>query len=202
MIAMDDTPRVWVGCLACHNAGRMVGEWVDAADAESACDIDYALRRDMAAPATPELAETMRRIRLEHLAERHEEWWCFDHENMRGLVEGECSPAEAERLAGLVEAIEADGHPVAAVVAWSQNTGERLEEWDRPTRDSFADAFAGEWCDEEEYARDLAESIGSVPADYSWPASYIDWESATRDLFSGDYYSTRAPGGVYVFRSL
>ena len=24
-------PRVWVGCLACYNEGRLVGEWVDIA---------------------------------------------------------------------------------------------------------------------------------------------------------------------------
>ena len=26
-------PRVWVGCLGCYNAGRLVGRWVDAEDA-------------------------------------------------------------------------------------------------------------------------------------------------------------------------
>lgn len=25
--------RVWVGCLACYNAGRLVGDWMDASDA-------------------------------------------------------------------------------------------------------------------------------------------------------------------------
>lgn len=26
-------PRVWIGCLACYNAGRLVGDWYDAEDA-------------------------------------------------------------------------------------------------------------------------------------------------------------------------
>src|SRR3954463_11580572 len=30
-----ETPRVWIACLASYNAGRLVGEWVDATD------IDY-----------------------------------------------------------------------------------------------------------------------------------------------------------------
>ena len=29
-----EAPRVWVGCLACYNSGRLVGVWVDAASAE------------------------------------------------------------------------------------------------------------------------------------------------------------------------
>jgi glutamine synthetase len=27
-----ETPRVWIGCLASYNAGRLIGEWVDATD--------------------------------------------------------------------------------------------------------------------------------------------------------------------------
>ena len=26
-------PRVWVGCLVCYNADRLLGCWIDAADA-------------------------------------------------------------------------------------------------------------------------------------------------------------------------
>ena len=26
----DTTPRAWIGCLACYNDGRLVGDWVDA----------------------------------------------------------------------------------------------------------------------------------------------------------------------------
>lgn len=31
----DTTARIWVGCLACHNAGRLVGEWFDAIDGDT-----------------------------------------------------------------------------------------------------------------------------------------------------------------------
>jgi antirestriction protein len=34
----------------------------------------------------------------------------------------------------------------------------------------------------EDYARELAEDIGAVPAEYSWPISCIDWEQAAREL--------------------
>lgn len=31
---LDNTPRVWIGCLHCYNSGGLVGEWFDAVDAE------------------------------------------------------------------------------------------------------------------------------------------------------------------------
>lgn len=201
MIATEhDTPRAWVGCLACYNAGHLVGEWIDATEADTACDIDYALRRDRAHPATPDLAESMTRIRRAHLAEGHEEWWVFDHEGFAGLLSGECSPAEAQRSARLFDAIGADGHPVEAVAAWAEHTGP-VEEWDRPTRESFEDAYAGEWRSEQEYAEQLAEDVGAVTGEEAWPLSCIDWSRAARDLFIDDVYAVRSPGGIYVFRS-
>lgn len=30
-----DAPRAWIGCLGCYNDGRLVGEWMDADDAEN-----------------------------------------------------------------------------------------------------------------------------------------------------------------------
>ena len=33
-----------------------------------------------------------------------------------------------------------------------------------------------------EYAEQLADDLGLIPEAHSWPASYIDWEAAARDL--------------------
>lgn len=30
----DTTPRAWIGCLACYNNARLVGEWFDAETAD------------------------------------------------------------------------------------------------------------------------------------------------------------------------
>ena len=30
----DTTPRAWIGCLACYNNARLVGEWFDAEAAD------------------------------------------------------------------------------------------------------------------------------------------------------------------------
>ena len=103
----------------------------------------------------------------------------------------------------LIEAIEADHYPVAAVAAWSTYTGYPVTEWDRPTREAFEDAYNGEHRSEEDFAQELADDLGVIPSEYSWPTSCIDWEQAARELFMGDYFSTDCPtGGVYVFRSI
>ena len=103
----------------------------------------------------------------------------------------------------LREQLEADrmAHLLPAVVAWAEHTGYSLEEWDGPTRNAFDDAYCGEWDSEREYAENLAEGLGAVPAEYTWPASHIDWGAATRELFLCDYFSVPAPvSGAYVFR--
>lgn len=167
-----ETPRVWVGCLACYNAGTLRGEWVDGDEAG-----DY--------------------VPCE--GRGHEEWWCFDHEGFAGLLDGECSPMEAQRLAELANLLEREHLPAGAYAAWCSYTGGDCTD---SSIDPFRDGYCGEWDTEEEFAQDLAEDLGAIPKDYSWPASYIDWERATRDLFSGDYWSADADGGrVWVFRS-
>jgi antirestriction protein len=68
--------RVWVGCLACYNGGRLNGEWLDAADAET----------------------------FDCVRSDHEEMWCLTSEGMP--VSSEMSPATAVRWAELVDAAD------------------------------------------------------------------------------------------------
>jgi antirestriction protein len=77
MMTTTDTMRAWVGCLACYNDGRLVGEWVDAPDADTCVPCER--------PG-------------------HEEWWVMDHEGLP--IDGECSPAYATAMAALVSEVE------------------------------------------------------------------------------------------------
>ena len=72
-----DAMRVWVGCLACYNDGRLVGEWVDAVDADTFTPCERA---------------------------GHEEWWVMDHDGLP--IDGECSPAYAAALAECLALVE------------------------------------------------------------------------------------------------
>lgn len=51
----------------------------------------------------------------------------------------------------------------------------------------------------ETYARELAEDVGAIPADTSWPCTCIDWERAARELRM-DYMSCDIDGRTYWYR--
>jgi hypothetical protein len=51
-----------------------------------------------------------------------------------------------------------------------------------------------------EYAQELAEDIGAVNCDASWPNQYIDWERAA-DALKADYTSVDFDGVDYWVRS-
>ena len=52
----------------------------------------------------------------------------------------------------------------------------------------------------EDYARQLAEDIGAIKGDESWPLSCIDWERAAQELRM-DYSSAEFGGVTYYIRS-
>jgi hypothetical protein len=51
----------------------------------------------------------------------------------------------------------------------------------------------------EDYAQELAEDIGAVNRDATWPNNCIDWEQAARELRM-DYTSTQIDGVTYFYR--
>lgn len=51
----------------------------------------------------------------------------------------------------------------------------------------------------EQYARDLADDIGAINRDATWPNTHIDWEAAARDL-QQDYSSVEWDGVTYWYR--
>lgn len=117
-----------------------------------------------------------------------EEYAIHDHENWSGLPIGEWTTLE--QIAEWAELLTEHGPAFAAYML------------NDPTAEDFEESYQGEWRSEQDYAQDLAEDMGDLPTEYHWPRSYIDWDTATRDLFSGDYWSAEAAGGgVYVFRS-
>ena len=193
MVTMtEEAPHVWVGCLGCYNAGGLVGRWVDAIDAG---DVTVESLHD---DATTQLGSPVGE--LDPYYRSHEELWCFDHEGFGGLLSGECSPAEAQRIAEAIGELD-EWQPVEAVAAFLGNYGGSIT--DDGALADFEESYAGEYRDGAEYAEQLADEIGAVDADAGWPTACIDWERAWRELtVGGDYWEADAPGGVYIFRAV
>lgn len=51
-----------------------------------------------------------------------------------------------------------------------------------------------------EYAQELAEDIGAVPSEYTWPMSHIDWDAAAQAL-QQDYTTVELNGSTYYVRA-
>lgn len=173
---MSDEPRVWIGCIQCYNEGRLVGRWQSASDASE---------------ATPE--------QIHRRPTHHEELWVMDHEGFHGLLDGECSPAEAQEIAEIIEGLP-DYQPVEAFVAFVRNYGNPVTDDDALS--NFEEAYCGEYDNEAEYAEQIAHDLGLVSLEASWPNGYIDWNRAARDLFMDGYWSAKSDSGIYVFRDL
>jgi antirestriction protein len=161
--------KVWAGCLACYNAGQLTGEWVDAADA----------------------AQT---IPCEKIG--HEEFWCFDTEN---LPNGEMGLAEATSWAEKIGAtIRESGADLEAVLAYIEinNVTSNDDELSKNFEIAYLDAYESE----KEFAQSFADETGAVSENLKWPLTYIDWEAATAELML-DHYSVENGHGVYIFQN-
>lgn len=175
----DTTPRVWPACLNCHNNGRLVGQWVDCADAANVTLA--ALHEGAGGPSVG-----------------CEEIWCLDHENLP--VSGEMSLAAAARWGECYQKVGPDLWP--AVCAWVSSGCYTAEgTWDIPNLSDFEEAYQGQWDTFREYAEQLADDIRLTDG---WPDEaqrYFNWDAWTRDQ-RFDYTVADAPdGGVFVFRN-
>lgn len=183
-----DRPEVWVGCIGCRNAGRLVGDWFDAND----CPVDMAEFEQATTAFLPWV----------HFGEGHEELWVFDHQGFAGVLTGECSPTEAQRLAVLIEQAEDRGLPTEALAHWL-NDGHHADDADE-LLDGLQDAYRGHWDSGADYAQELAEEIGALPQDVAWPVTCINWDHAWREQeLGGDNWAIRAAdGGYLIFRAV
>ena len=99
--------------------------------------------------------------------------------------------AELEQARDIADLDDDETEELAALVAFAE-AGSSVEDWEYGAgfvRDSYF----------EEYARELADDIGAIDANASWPLSCIDWEQAARELRM-DYTAVEFDGVTYWVR--
>jgi antirestriction protein len=166
---MNDTPRIYVACLASYNAGTLHGKWVDAIDAD-------------------EIHEGIQTMLSESREPDGEEWAIHDYRNFHPLRISEHD--DVDRVAELGALIDEHG---AAYAAYASSVG-----IDYATEQGFQDAYLGEWGSEQAYGEHLFDELhGHDLAEHIAP--YIDYAAYTRDLFMDNNYSVEGESGVYVF---
>ena len=179
--ATDTTPRAWIGCLACYNEGRLVGDWFDAATADEVTTYDVHGAHSR--------------------ADLHDELWCFDYENIP--VRGELDPLAAAEWGRVYTEVGPEYWP--ALCAWVES-GDYVAEGTGldalPSISDFEERYYGAWDTCAVYAENLADDIGLLADVPEEIAQYFDWSAWTRDL-AFDYRVYDDPeGGVFVFRVL
>lgn len=171
-------PRIYVASLSDYNAGRLHGDWIDAAQGPEAI---HAAISAMLARSREPVAE---------------EWAIHDYENFGPLRLGEWESIEHISALGL--GIAEHGQ---AFAAWADLIGS--SEWDDLLGD-FEDHYMGRWSSEVEYAENLLEDMGidlqELGPEFLRPYISVDLDAFARDLRQDDTFIRNPPDGwVYVF---
>ncbi len=178
---MNDTVtrRVWVGCLACYNEGVLAGEWWDADKAP----LSMTGTDEESEHFNAQIDERKVHVSPYHYRDGHEELWVMNHDGFRGWLTGECSPAEARRVAAMLDEIESDGHEPAVVAAWARDKG-LFDGFDWSSQgDEFRDAYRGIHDSLEAYVQGLYEETCPKLADLpNELRDNINWEGVAEDF--------------------
>jgi antirestriction protein len=146
-MTLTTTPKVWIGCLASYNAGRLIGEWTEANDLDEMLDTQKQVA-EQAIAAAKEAGE------WPVYFTEPEEFFLADNEGFGDAI-GEYTPLE--RVAELAEAIEEHGDAFLAFLRIrddvdSDDVAEIVSD--------FENRFCGEFESMRDYAYDFVDQCG------------------------------------------
>lgn len=111
----------------------------------------------------------------------------------------EATDEDREEIEGRIEAAQSDfGEAEAAELKALEDLKDEVGEYH-----GKISTDGGPFVDEddfEDYARELAEEIGAIDKNASWPNTCIDWKQAAEEL-QMDYSSIEWNGTTYLYRS-
>jgi len=172
-------PRVYVASLSDYNAGRLHGDWLEAAQEPEELQDQVAA---MLARSSEPVAE---------------EWAIHDYEGFGPVRLGEYESLELVSRLGL--GIAAHGEAFAALAYVVDNEPEHLA--------GFEAVYVGQWESLEAYAEDVLDDMGATAElvhipEWLQPYVALDVAGFARDLeMSGDVLTASAnDGGVFVFQ--
>lgn len=113
-------------------------------------------------------------------------------DNTEDLIDSRDVIARIEELENDVDASDEERAELDALRRLADEASGHAEDWEHGEtliRDSYF----------KQYAMQLADDIGAVPSEYSWPTSCIDWDQAAREL-QIDYTAVEFDGVTYWIR--
>lgn len=167
------TPRAWIGCLASYNAGRLIGEWVDATDIDEMND------------AKDRIAATAVRAAGKDFPvyfSDPEEFALFDYDGFpSSLVNQWGEFPDWNDVAAIGQALTDGGQLFATWLQFASNYGATIAGMDAAELlDKCHAQHQGDAESEREYTADLYEDVHAIP---SWLQGHIDWDSLATEQF-------------------
>ena len=157
---LDDTPSIYVACLAAYNHGILHGTWIDATEDPE---------------GIMEAIQTM--LKASPIAEA-EEFAIHDHDGFYGLRLSEWEAIDD--VHAYATFIEEYGKLGAAVLAYNDNDLDEAESM-------IEDGYAGCYENLADYAQELTEDTTQIPENLAY---YIDYDRMARDMeLSGDIFT-------------
>ena len=203
MTATTDTQRIYVASLSDYNAGILHGVWVDLTEVD---DIDEVWEKVnamlKASPATKQYGDIA------------EEWAIHDYEGF-----GSYRVSEYEGFEKLLLLSQMIANKGEAFLVWAGNDSSVLDADDLgDIEESFDEAFAGEWDDDDAFARNQIEELGlpdigtEVYVKVGWGEekkinivealdNVLDWDALTRGTMEDHWSGALSNGNVAVFRN-
>lgn len=154
-----DTPRVWIGSLSAYNAGKLIGQWVDADDLEA---------MEAVAAKLP-----------------GEEFALMDREGFGDLI-GEYTPLET--VAKLAELLAEHGEAFRLFCDNEGLSESDAVDAVGSFEESYRGDWSSSWNPGRDYAEQTAEELGCLPDGRQWPLNHIDWDAAWRELSMDGYW--------------
>lgn len=123
----------------------------------------------------------------------------FDDFDLPSLFKSfDITPDNLEDIVEAVESLQKADYEMEVYEAYADNNGYPSTASDMDDLISNADeAYQGEYSSDEAFARTMADDIGAVDKNASWPMNCIDWEQAASELMY-DYFESNG----YYFRNI
>ena len=174
-----ETPRIYVASLADYNAGRLVGAWIPAIDADEVQEAIAKLLKSSREPFPEEVA-------------------LHDHE---GFGSYEVHEYDSIPLVCAIGAAIAEHGPVFA--DYLRHVGPPSDA-DHVARlvERFAESYQGEWDSLSTWAESFLEDTGALKDVPESLRNYIDFDQWADDAeMNGDIFSIELDGRCHVFWS-
>ena len=166
----DNTPKIYVACLAAYNNGILHGEWLNAS-----LEVE-------------EIQEKINQMLAISPIEDAEEWAIHDFENFYDLSIGEYESIDDVHKKALF--VVEHGELGATVMHYAED----LE----AAREALENYYQGEYESERDFAIQFFDEhyLPGIPENVR---TYIDYQKFCREIFIGDCFSLEASGKTHVF---